>query len=75
MIDPEHFVPTAFRVEAESAEWDGDVVRLSDGGYVESGILYGPDGTRVEDTRPLQVFTRWYGFSLTFPGTEIYEAR
>ena len=23
-------------------------------------------------TRPLQIFTRWYGFSLTFPDTEIY---
>ena len=23
--------------------------------------------------RPLQLFTRWYGFALTFPHTEIYE--
>lgn len=24
-------------------------------------------------TRPVQLFTRWYGFSYTFPGCEIYE--
>jgi len=29
----------------------------------------GPGGA-VE--RPLQVFTRWYGFALTFPGTDVY---
>ena len=22
--------------------------------------------------RPLQLFSRWYGFALTFPGTTIY---
>jgi len=71
-IDPQNFVPVALGVEGGSPEWDGDVLRLSDGTYIEDGVLYDTRGERVEPTRPLQVFTRWYGFSLTFPETEIY---
>lgn len=71
-IDPKAFVLAALYVDAESAEWDGDVIRLSDGSYVEGGLLYDSAGERVEMQRPLQVFTRWYGFSLTFPDTDIY---
>jgi hypothetical protein len=36
-------------------------------------VLFERDGRRVEVERPQQVFTRWYGFALTFPGTEIFE--
>jgi uncharacterized protein DUF3179 len=72
LIDPESFVLTAFRTQAESAEWDDDVLRMSDGSYIEGGIMHDPSGERVADARPLQVFTRWYGFSLTFPHTDIY---
>jgi hypothetical protein len=25
-----------------------------------------------DNTRPMQLFTRWYGFSLTYPGCEVY---
>ena len=52
-----------------------EVVRLSNGHYIEGGVTYGSDGSRVEIERPLQVFTRWYGFSLTFPDTQVYEGR
>jgi len=72
LIDPESFVLTAFRTNADSAEWDDDVLRLSDGSYIEGGIMHDAAGERVTDARPLQVFTRWYGFSLTFPHTDIY---
>ena len=71
-IDPKTFVLSAFLVGADGVEWDGDVLRLSDGSYVEDGVLFDADGEKVEGARPLQVFTRWYGFSLTFPETEIY---
>lgn len=74
-IDPKTFVLSGFIVEGDDPEWDGDVLRLSDGSYVESGILHDSDGAKVEGARPLQVFTRWYGFSLTFPDTEIYGER
>jgi hypothetical protein len=39
---------------------------------VEKGVLRTADGEKAEVKRPLRVFTRWYGFSLTFPGTQIY---
>ena len=67
-IDPTTFVLSA-------PEWDGDVLRLSDGSYIERGLVYDGTGTRLEGVRPLQVFTRWYGFALTFPETEIYGLR
>lgn len=71
-IDPKTFVPSAFLVDGDDPEWDGDVLRLSDDSYVEGGVLYDAGGEKVEGARPLQVFTRWYGFSLTFPHTEIW---
>ena len=71
-IDRRTFVPSAVIVEADDVAWDGDVLRLSDGTYVEGGVLYDAEGEKVEGARPLQVFTRWYGFSLTFPETEIW---
>ncbi len=39
---------------------------------LESGVLKDASGERLEMDRPLQVFSRWYGFALTFPGTDIY---
>lgn len=71
-IDPKTFVPSAFIVEGDDPVWDGDLLRLSDGTYVEGGILHDADGARIDAPRPLQVFTRWYGFSLTFPETGIW---
>ena len=72
-LDPVTFVLSAFHVDGEGLRWDGDVLRLSNGQYVERSILYDPDGSRAEAGRPLQIFTRWYGFALTFPDAEIYE--
>jgi len=71
-IDPTTFVPSAFIVKGGDPEWDDDVLRLSDGSYIEDGILYDTEGEKIDAPRPLQVFTRWYGFSLTFPETEIW---
>lgn len=31
-----------------------------------------PDASFPDQSRPLQLFTRWYGFSYTFPQSEIY---
>ena len=72
MLDPASYVLAAFQVDAESLRWDDDVLRLSNGQYVERSILYDADGSRAEAARPLQIFTRWYGFALTFPDAEIY---
>lgn len=59
---------------ASSVEWDGDDLRLSTGHVLRNGVMYDAAGNAVEIEAPLQVFTRWYGFSLTFPDTEIWES-
>jgi len=71
-LDPSAYVLNAFYVDADAAEWDDKKLRLSDGQYVEDGVLHDASGERALAERPLQVFTRWYGFALTFPDAEIY---
>lgn len=73
--DPTAYALMAERTEASGATWDGKTLRLSNGDRIEAGILYGADGERKERDRPLQVFTRWYGFSLTFDEPEIFDRR
>ena len=69
---PDALALLAVHTDATSATWEGDDLHLSTGQVIRRGILYEPDGSRIEADLPLQVFTRWYGFSLTFPATEIY---
>ena len=70
--DPTAYSPMAQYVDADRAWWEGDVLHMSNGSYIEGGVTHGADGSRVDVERPLQVFTRWYGFSQTFPETELY---
>ncbi len=72
-LDPTAFVLSALYVEGDNPQWTGTRLNLSNGTYVEGGLLYDTAGDRLATDPPLQVFTRWYGFSLTFPGTDIYE--
>jgi len=73
--DPSAYALMAEQTDASGATWEGSVLRLSNGDRIEDGILYGPDGERKERDRPLQVFTRWYGFSLTFLEPDIFDRR
>ncbi len=57
---------------ASSASWEGDDLHLTTGHVLSRGVLRDAQGNRVDLDAPLQVFTRWYGFSLTFPETEIW---
>ena len=70
-IEPETATPAAMFVGARSATMDGRDVRLDNGSFVRMGVLHHRDGRRQTAERPQQLFTRWYGFSLTFPGSEI----
>lgn len=72
-LDPTSYSLAAVFTEAGQFRWDGNVLRLSDGSYIEGGVYYGVNGERMQNARPLQVFTRWYGFSLTFPDVPIYQ--
>ena len=70
-IEPETSTPSAMFVRAKSATLDGRDVRLDDGRIVRMGVLLDRNGKRQTAERPQQLFTRWYGFSLTFPNSEI----
>lgn len=70
---PDALALLAIHTDATSATWEGDELHLNTGQVVRHGILYEPDGSRSETDRPLQVFTRWYGFYLTWAETEVYE--
>lgn len=70
--DPTAYALVAQYTTADRVWWEDDVLRLSTGEHIENGLRFAADGTRAEVESPLQVFTRWYGFSLTFPHTEIY---
>jgi hypothetical protein len=71
-VEPESNTPAALFVDARSATREGQDVQLDDGSRVRSGILVDRTGQRRPAERPQQMFTRWYGFSLTFPGCEVF---
>jgi hypothetical protein len=71
-IDPETSAPAAVFVNTKNATIEGKDVRLDDGAVIRSGVLIDRRGQRKQLERPQQVFTRWYGFALTFPGCEVF---
>jgi hypothetical protein len=71
-IDPETSNPAAIFVNAKTANIEGGEVRLSGGSVVRSGVLLDRSGKPLNADHPQQMFTRWYGFALTFPGAEIF---
>jgi hypothetical protein len=71
-IDPETNNPVALFVKAKTAKLEGEEVRLDNGSVVRSGVLLDRRGKPQNADRPQQIFTRWYGFALTFPNPEIF---
>jgi hypothetical protein len=71
-LERRSMTPTALFVDSASATAAGSEVRLDSGQIVRAGILYDSDGNALERELPQQTFTRWYGFVLTFPQTEVY---
>ncbi|MBI2187070.1 MAG: DUF3179 domain-containing protein [Acidobacteria bacterium] len=71
-VDPDTFMPAAVFVNAKTARLQNKEVRLDNGQVVRSGLLVDVHGKRQSADRPQQVFTRWYGFALTFPGAEVF---
>lgn len=72
-FEPESFTVAALYADASTATPTDEGVDLGGVGVLRDGVLYDSAGERLEFERPLQLFTRWYGFALTFPGTTIYE--
>lgn len=71
-IDPESATPAALFVNSNTAKLQGNEVLLNSGAVVRAGILLGRNGKSQSVERPQQIFTRWYGFALTFPGCEVF---
>jgi hypothetical protein len=71
-VDPETNTPAALFVNASSATMQGNGIRLDSGAIMRDGVLFNRSGKRELMERPQQVFTRWYGFALTFPGCEVF---
>jgi len=70
-LDPGTGAPLAFHTSATRAVWNDDVLELDDGTSLRAGVLVDGNGDPIHPTRPLQLFTRWYGWALMFPDTEI----
>lgn len=72
-FEPGAHALAALFVDAAGGSWDGETLRLDNGDVIREGVLYDAGGNRRAMDRPRQLFTRWYGYALTFPETEVYE--
>jgi hypothetical protein len=71
-IDPESNTPAALFVKSASAKMRDKDILLDNGSVVRTSVLFDRAGKRLMMERPQQIFTRWYGFALTFPGSEVF---
>jgi len=70
-FDPGARAMAVLYTRARSAEWVEGTLRFSTGEVVRNGVLFDAGGRRIPLERPLQQFTRWYGWALTFPKTTV----
>ncbi len=71
-VDPLSSTPFAIRTNATGFEWQEGALRLDSGEVIRDGVLIDARGKKKSAERPLQFFTRWYGFSATFPNCEVF---
>jgi hypothetical protein len=71
-IDQESNTPAALFVNSTRATLQNNDIVLDNGSVVRSGVLLDRAGKRMLMERPQQIFTRWYGFALTFPESEVF---
>ena len=71
ILEPLTSTPLAFYWDTDSVTRDGRDLLLDDGYRITNSQLFDANGERVAVEQPQQIFTRWYGFSLTFPETEV----
>lgn len=72
-LDPLTSTPTALYWDTETVSIEGRKINLSDGYSIQTGQIFDSEGELVKVEKPQQMFTRWYGFSLSFPDPEIIE--
>ena len=71
-VEPGAYSLDAFFTEEQTVSAEGSRLTVGEGLVLEGGVLKDASDRRLETERPLQLFSRWYGFALTFPGTTIY---
>lgn len=71
VLEPLTSTPLALYWTTSTVTRDGRDLLLDDGYRISNSQLFDGSGERVAMERPMQSFTRWYGFSLTFPETEV----
>ena len=71
VTDPLTATPRAYYWTTTKVERVGRELLLDDGYLIRNGQIFDEDGNRAVFEEPQQIFTRWYGFSLTFPETEV----
>ena len=72
-LDPLTSTPTALYWHADEIRIEGRDIFLDDGYTIKNGQIYDRNQQAVAVARPQQMFSRWYGFSLSFPDPEIFE--
>ena len=72
-LDPLTSTPTALYWDTDDVTIDGRNIALSNGFTIQYGQIYNSEGDLVAVEKPQQIFTRWYGFSLSFPNPDIFE--
>jgi hypothetical protein len=70
-LDQASDTPAAVYVNSTRAITKNSDILLDNGAVIRSGVLLDRAGKRLAMERPQQIFTRWYGFALTFPGGEV----
>jgi len=58
--------------EATEARRTAAGIVLDTGVVFRGGNLLDESGAQLFSPRPMQLFTRWYGFAATFPGCDVY---
>jgi len=71
-IDALSGTPVALPTSAKKAEWRGADLLLDSGEMIRQGVLVDENGRKKSVKKPMQVFTRWYGFAYTFPDCEVF---
>ena len=72
-IDPISNITAAVYTNAHQYAWHNDELKLDNGEFFRGGKLCNAQGVTQTLAYPMQIFTRWYGFSLTFPGCQLYQ--
>ena len=74
-IDRQSGLPAAVYTRAAACSWQQATLCLDSGELFRGGTLRDDRGVLQRTERPLQLFTRWYGFACTFPGCTVYQHR